>query len=49
MFHLLVTYLSEDIGNTISLDLLYRGLVILLGWSLSRLVPDGLITVSTLF
>ena len=48
MFRLLVTYLLGDIGNTISLDLLYRGLVILLGWLLSRLVPDRLITISTL-
>ena len=38
--------LSGNIGNTISSDLLYKGLIILLDWSLSRLAPDGLIIVS---
>jgi len=37
-----------NISNTVSLDPLYRDLVTLLGWSLPRLAPDGLITVSTL-
>jgi len=37
-------FISEDIGNIISLDPLYRGLVILLGWLLFRLAPNGLIT-----
>ena len=32
--------MSEDIGNTISPDPLYRGLVTLLGWSLPRLAPN---------
>ena len=43
-----VYYILEDISNTISLNLLYRGLVILLDWLLSRLAPDRLITASTL-
>jgi len=38
----------RNVSNTISLDLLYRGLVILLGWLLSRLASNGLITTSTL-
>ena len=42
-------FMSGDIGNIVSPDPLYRGLVILLGWSLSRLTPNGLITVFTLF
>jgi len=33
----------ENIGNTVSLDPLYRGLVILPDWSLSRLASNGLI------
>jgi len=37
--------LSEDINNTISLDLFYRGLVTLLGYSLPRLAPDRLVTI----
>jgi len=41
--------LLEDIGNTISPDSLYRDLVTLLGWSLSRLASDELITVFILF
>jgi len=41
--------LSRDIGHTVSPEPLYRGLVILLGWSLPRLAPDELIAVSTLF
>jgi len=40
--------MSENIGNTVSLDLLYKGLVTLLGWLLSRLAPDRLITTSIL-
>jgi len=41
--------MSGDIGNTISLDLLYRGLVTLLDWLLFKLAPNGLITTSILF
>ena len=40
--------MSENIGNTVSLDLLYKGLVTLLGWLLSRLAPDRLIKTSIL-
>jgi len=40
--------MSGNIGNTVSLDPLYRGLVILLGWLLPRLAPNRLITTSTL-
>ena len=40
--------MSENISNTISPDLLYRGLVTLLGWLLSRLASDELITASIL-
>ena len=35
-----------DISNTISLDLLYRGLVMFLSWSLPGLASDELITTS---
>ena len=40
--------MSENIGNTVSLDPLYKGLVTLLGWPLPGLAPDGLITALTL-
>ena len=36
--------MSENIGNTVSLDPLYKGLVILLSQLLSILAPDELIT-----
>jgi len=39
----------DNIGNTVSPDPLYRDLVTLLDWSLSRLAPNRLITVSILF
>ena len=38
--------LSENIGNIISLVLLYKNLVILLDWLLLRLASNGLITIS---
>ena len=41
--------LSENIGNTVSLDPLYRGLVTLLDWSLPKLASNRLITTSILF
>jgi len=44
-----ISILSGNIGNTVSSDPLYRGLVTLLGWLLSRLSPNGLITTSILF
>ena len=44
----IMSTILEDISNTISLNLLYRGLVILLDWLLSRLTPNRLITTSTL-
>ena len=44
-----VSTILENISNTISLNLLYRGLVILLDWLLSRLAPDRLITAFILF
>jgi len=48
-FNLCVVFtISRDISNTVSLNILYRGLFILLDWSLSRLAPDGLITAFTL-
>ena len=37
-----------DIGNIVSPDPLYRGLVKLLGWLLPRLAPNKTITASTL-
>ena len=39
----------KNIGNTVSPDPLYRGLVTLLGWSLPKLAFDRLITVSVIF
>ena len=39
--------LSEDIGNNVSPDPLYRGLATLLDWSLSRLASNGLICYSS--
>ena len=41
--------LSEDIGNTVSLDPLYRDLITLLGLSLPRQALNGLITAPILF
>ena len=41
--------LSKNIGNTVSLDLLYRDLFTLLGWSLPKLASKRLITTSILF
>ena len=41
--------LLKNIGNTVSLDLLYRDLVIFLGWLLPRLALNGPITTSILF
>ena len=46
---IMIKRLSENISNTISPNLLYKDLVILLGLLLPRLAPDGLVTVSTLF
>jgi len=45
----LIELVLGNIGNIVSLDLLYRSLVILLDWLLPRLAPDGLIAISTLF
>ena len=39
----------KDIDNIVSSDLLYRSLVILLGWLLSKLASNGLITTFILF
>ena len=44
-----VSTILENISNTVSLNLLYRGLVILLDWLLFRLAPDRLITAFILF
>ena len=47
--NIILLIVSGDIGNTLSPDLLYRGLVTLLGWSLSRIALNKLITISILF
>jgi len=44
-----ISIVLGDISNIISLDSLYKDLFILLGWSLSILVPNRLITISILF
>ena len=45
----LIELVLGNIGNIVSLNLLYRSLVILLDWLLPRLAPDRLIDISTLF
>jgi len=41
--------IKDILGNIISLDSLYRGLVTLLDWSFPRLASNGLMTASAIF